>query len=147
MKALALALALLPRAAAPAGVERGRHQRRAELSVTVRVVRSTVIRPAALELARARAAAGAVTAFGGAGEPLSVRVVEEGLAAGSGGVRWVYVFPDSAPRGSPPGTLRAAPEHRETAERVHGCFADSCPLYRSLKSAVAITTELTFLPP
>ncbi len=38
--------------------------------------------------------------------------------------------------------LRAAPEHRETAERVHGFFADSCPLYRSLKAAIGITTEL-----
>jgi uncharacterized OsmC-like protein len=38
--------------------------------------------------------------------------------------------------------LRAAPEHRETAERVHGFFADACPLYRSLKPAIAITTEL-----
>jgi len=26
--------------------------------------------------------------------------------------------------------------------RVHGFFADSCPLYRSLKPAIAITTEL-----
>lgn len=38
--------------------------------------------------------------------------------------------------------LRAAPEHRETAERVHGFFADACPLYRSLKAAIGITTEL-----
>ncbi len=38
--------------------------------------------------------------------------------------------------------LRAAPEHRATAERVHGFFADKCPLYRSLKAAIAITTEL-----
>lgn len=38
--------------------------------------------------------------------------------------------------------LRAAPEQRETAERVHGFYADSCPLYRSLKAAIAITTEL-----
>jgi hypothetical protein len=38
--------------------------------------------------------------------------------------------------------LSAAAEHRETAERVHGFFAESCPLYRSLKPAIAITTEL-----
>jgi hypothetical protein len=38
--------------------------------------------------------------------------------------------------------LRVTPEQRETAERVHGFFADSCPLYRSLKAAIAITTEL-----
>ena len=40
--------------------------------------------------------------------------------------------------------LRAAPEHRETAGRVHGVFADACPLYRTLKPAIAITTELAF---
>jgi hypothetical protein len=38
--------------------------------------------------------------------------------------------------------LRADALHRETAERVHGFFADSCPLYRSLKAAIGITTEL-----
>ena len=38
--------------------------------------------------------------------------------------------------------LRAAAVHREAAERVHGFFAESCPLYRSLKQAIAITTEL-----
>lgn len=41
--------------------------------------------------------------------------------------------------------LHAAPEHRETAERVHGFFAGSCPLYRSLQSAITITTELILL--
>ncbi len=41
--------------------------------------------------------------------------------------------------------LRAAPEHRETAERAHGTFADSCPLYRTLRSAIAITSELAFV--
>ncbi len=41
--------------------------------------------------------------------------------------------------------LRAAPEHRETAVRVHGFFADACPIYRSLKAAIAITTELAFV--
>ena len=41
--------------------------------------------------------------------------------------------------------LRARPEHRETAERVHGFFADSCPLYRTLKDAIRITTELAFV--
>jgi uncharacterized OsmC-like protein len=42
--------------------------------------------------------------------------------------------------------LRASPEQRETAERVHGFFADSCPVYRTLKPAIAITTELVLLP-
>jgi hypothetical protein len=40
--------------------------------------------------------------------------------------------------------LRAAAEHRQTAERVHGFYARSCPLYRTLESAIAITTELVF---
>ena len=39
--------------------------------------------------------------------------------------------------------LRTDPVHRETAARVHGVFADACPLYRSLKAAIQITTELT----
>jgi hypothetical protein len=43
--------------------------------------------------------------------------------------------------------LRAPPESRETAERVHGVFAGACPLYRSLGAAIAITTELRLLPP
>jgi uncharacterized OsmC-like protein len=42
--------------------------------------------------------------------------------------------------------LHAAEEHRATAERVHGFFADKCPIYRTLKPAVAITTELVFTP-
>jgi uncharacterized OsmC-like protein len=42
--------------------------------------------------------------------------------------------------------LRLAPEHEETARRVHGFYADACPLYRSLKAAIAITTELVPLP-
>ncbi len=43
--------------------------------------------------------------------------------------------------------LRAAPEHRDIAERVHGFYADSCPLYRSLKGAIGITTELVLAAP
>jgi len=42
--------------------------------------------------------------------------------------------------------LKATPEQRETAERVHGFFAMSCPLYRTLRSAIAITTELAQSP-
>jgi uncharacterized OsmC-like protein len=42
--------------------------------------------------------------------------------------------------------LKAAPEHRETAERVHGFYAMSCPLYRTLRSAIAITSELVLVP-
>jgi uncharacterized OsmC-like protein len=40
--------------------------------------------------------------------------------------------------------LKTAPENQETAERVHGIFADSCPVYRTLKPAIEITTELAF---
>jgi uncharacterized OsmC-like protein len=43
--------------------------------------------------------------------------------------------------------LKADAEQRPTAERVHGVFADRCPVYRSLKSAIQITTELAFLEP
>jgi uncharacterized OsmC-like protein len=40
--------------------------------------------------------------------------------------------------------LKAAAEDKETAERVHGFFADRCPVYRTLKPAIEITTELVF---
>ena len=40
--------------------------------------------------------------------------------------------------------LKAEESHRETANRVHGFFADRCPVYRTLKPAIAITTELVF---
>jgi uncharacterized OsmC-like protein len=42
--------------------------------------------------------------------------------------------------------LRAAEADWETARRVHGIFADHCPVYRSLKAAIEITTELTLEP-
>jgi organic hydroperoxide reductase OsmC/OhrA len=38
--------------------------------------------------------------------------------------------------------LRAEPAQRPVAERVHGFFADSCPIYRSIRAAIAVTTEL-----
>jgi hypothetical protein len=40
--------------------------------------------------------------------------------------------------------LAAAPEHRETAERVHGFFAQACPIYRSIHPQINVTTELVF---
>ncbi len=40
--------------------------------------------------------------------------------------------------------LKAEEAHRETASRVHGIFADKCPVYRSLKAAITMTTELSF---
>jgi uncharacterized OsmC-like protein len=40
--------------------------------------------------------------------------------------------------------LKAQESNRETANRVHGFFADKCPVYRTLKPAIAMTTELVF---
>jgi len=40
--------------------------------------------------------------------------------------------------------LKAAPADREAAERVHGFYKERCPVYRSLRAAIAITTELVF---
>ena len=37
--------------------------------------------------------------------------------------------------------LKTDAANRETVERVHGFYADKCPLYRTLKGAIAITTE------
>ena len=41
--------------------------------------------------------------------------------------------------------LQVEPDQRETAERVHGVFAGACPLYRTLRSAIAISTELVLV--
>jgi uncharacterized OsmC-like protein len=38
--------------------------------------------------------------------------------------------------------LKAEETHWETARRVHGFFAEKCPVYRTLRPAIAITTEL-----
>ncbi len=43
--------------------------------------------------------------------------------------------------------LKADDARRDTATRVHGIFADKCPVYRSLKAAIAMTTELIFESP
>jgi uncharacterized OsmC-like protein len=42
--------------------------------------------------------------------------------------------------------LKAPPADRETAQRVHGFYQDRCPVYRSLRAAITITTELDFEP-
>lgn len=42
--------------------------------------------------------------------------------------------------------LQAEEAHWETARRVHGFFANQCPIYRSLIAAIAITTELVLQP-
>jgi uncharacterized OsmC-like protein len=38
--------------------------------------------------------------------------------------------------------LKANESDQEAAMRAHGVFADRCPVYRTLKDAIAITTEL-----
>ena len=40
--------------------------------------------------------------------------------------------------------LKAPAPDRATAERVHGFYKDRCPVYRSLRAAITITTELVF---
>ena len=40
--------------------------------------------------------------------------------------------------------LRGQEAHRATALRVHGFFHDACPVYRSIRAAIAVTTELAF---
>jgi len=40
--------------------------------------------------------------------------------------------------------LKAEETHRKTANRVYSFFADRCPVYRTLKPAISITTELAF---
>lgn len=42
--------------------------------------------------------------------------------------------------------LKTEEAQREVAERVHGFFAASCPIYRSLHPQIAITTELLLEP-
>jgi len=37
--------------------------------------------------------------------------------------------------------LKAAEEHRETVERVHGFHAEKCPVYKTLKDSIEITTD------
>ena len=38
--------------------------------------------------------------------------------------------------------LKLKPEQHETAEKVHGFHADYCPVARTIKGCVDITTEL-----
>jgi uncharacterized OsmC-like protein len=42
--------------------------------------------------------------------------------------------------------LKAKAADRQTAERVHGFYAEKCPIYRTLKNGIAISTELAFEP-
>ncbi len=41
-------------------------------------------------------------------------------------------------------TLKVPEDKRETAERVHEMHADRCPVARSIKGAIAVTTEVAF---
>jgi uncharacterized OsmC-like protein len=38
-------------------------------------------------------------------------------------------------------TLRAPEDMRTTVDRVHGFFADKCPIYRSLRPSIQITSS------
>ena len=40
--------------------------------------------------------------------------------------------------------LECTAEQREAAERVHGFYAQSCPVYRSIHPQIAVTTEVVF---
>jgi len=40
--------------------------------------------------------------------------------------------------------LRGSAAHSETVTRVAGIYANQCPVYRSLRKGIAITTELEF---
>jgi uncharacterized OsmC-like protein len=42
--------------------------------------------------------------------------------------------------------VRAPEDQRGTVERVHGIYANRCPLYRSVKDAIAVSTSLKFVP-
>ena len=42
-------------------------------------------------------------------------------------------------------TLRATEDTRETVDRVHGFYADKCPVYRSLHTAIHITSSFNLI--
>jgi uncharacterized OsmC-like protein len=42
--------------------------------------------------------------------------------------------------------LRAGEQHRETVERVHGVHAVKCPVYRTLRDCIDVTTEYVLDP-
>ncbi len=41
-------------------------------------------------------------------------------------------------------TLKVPEDKRETVERVHEIHADRCPVARSIKGAIEVTTEIEF---
>lgn len=38
-------------------------------------------------------------------------------------------------------TLHASENHRDVVDRVHGFYIDKCPVYRSLRAAIQITSS------
>jgi uncharacterized OsmC-like protein len=44
-------------------------------------------------------------------------------------------------------TLVAPESARETVERVHGFYAMSCPLYRTLRGAIQLSSSVKLAPP
>ena len=42
-------------------------------------------------------------------------------------------------------SLKAPEEQRATIDRVHGFFAEKCPIYRSLRAAIQITSAYTLV--
>jgi uncharacterized OsmC-like protein len=43
-------------------------------------------------------------------------------------------------------SLRAPADVRDTVERVHGLFANKCPVFRSLHTAIQITSSYSIIP-
>jgi uncharacterized OsmC-like protein len=43
--------------------------------------------------------------------------------------------------------LEAAPDKRDTVERVHGLYAMRCPLYRTLRGAIQLTSSYELVEP
>jgi uncharacterized OsmC-like protein len=44
-------------------------------------------------------------------------------------------------------SIEASEPARETIERVHGMYAMRCPLYRTLRSAIQMTSSYTIVQP
>ncbi len=42
--------------------------------------------------------------------------------------------------------LAAPPDTHETVQRVHGMYAMRCPLYRTLHTAIALTSSVELIP-
>jgi organic hydroperoxide reductase OsmC/OhrA len=40
--------------------------------------------------------------------------------------------------------LKLEPDQQEAAQKIHGFHADKCPVARSIKGSIEVTTELKF---